>query len=215
MDREAYFKSISNNQSPLLLLQDDFSVLLKAREEQEENFIEVYLAFADKLEKFPSDAAKTRAAFIKLQCKGTDTEDLYNEYSESWGIPKFEDDLVAHSDFKNGFLWTFRDHSSTWNEDEEARNWFYNHIEGRFVRRYEFYSGDTGPEELLLIESGEYKHILRSIVKKHEDYSPLISPVFSKSELEDFYIEHDPEMYGSDTKQILQIIQQNPNWNNS
>jgi hypothetical protein len=212
MYRDSYFREISSYSSPLLLLQDEFPALLKARAEQDESYLDVYLQFADKLEKSPWDAAKTRAAFIKLQCKGTDTEDLFNEYSESWGIPKFEDELVAYRDFRNGFLWTFRDHSTSWNEDEEARTWFYNHPEGRFARRYEYYSGDTGPEELLLIESGEYKHILRCIVKKHEDFSPLISPVFSKSELEDFYAEHDPSLYGSTSKDILQIIQQNPNW---
>lgn len=212
MDRIAYFENISKVESPLLLLKESLDDLFKKRESDGDESLKAFLSFASQLESFNTDPAKTRAAFIRLQCQGINTEDLFNEYAESWGIPKFQEDLVTENDFKNGFLWTFRDHTTSWVEDEEARNWFYNNIEGRFARRYEYYSYDKGQEELLLIESGEFKNILYSIINKHQDYSPLISPVFSKAELETFFKEYDESVYGFEKERLFGIVKQNLNW---
>ena len=212
MDRTTYFEKISKVQSPLLLLPDSHDALYKARESDDEISLNIYLSFASELEAFNTDPAKTRAAFIRLQCQGINTEDLFNEYAESWGVPIFQEGLVTADDFKNGFLWTFRDHTTSWCEDEDARTWFYNNIEGRFARRYEYYSYDKGQEELLLIESGDFKQILGSIINKHQDYSALISPVFSKAELESFYAEYDETIYGFEKKELINIIKQNQNW---
>ena len=212
MDRASYFENISKVESPLLLLKESFDDLLKARESDSDESLNAFLSFAGKLETFNTDPAKTRAAFIRLQCQGINTEDLFIEYAESWGIPKFQEGLVTIDDFKNGFLWTFRDHTTSWCEDEEARTWFYNNIEGRFARRYEYYSYDKGQEELLLIESGEFKQMLSSIINKHQDYTALISPVFSKAELESFYSKYDETIYGFEKKELISIIRQNRNW---
>ena len=63
-----------------------------------------------------------------------------------------------------------------------------------------------------MIESGEFKQILNSIINKHQDYTALISPVFSKAELESFYAEYDETIYGFEKKELINIIKQNKNW---
>lgn len=212
MDRSFYFETLHVIESPLFLVKHDLDNLFKARETDSTESINIYLSVAKHLESLDIDEAKTRGAFIRLQCKGIDTEDMFEEYRESWGIPKFEDNLVSFGDFKNGFLWTFRDHSTSWSEDTEARSWFYNHIEGRFARRYEYYACDRGPEELLLIESGDYKSMLESLVKKHDDYSPLASPVFTEEELLAYYFSFDEDHSNISREDLLEILKQNRNW---
>jgi len=209
MERSTYFDSVSKCRSPLLDLASALEGVAKAIQR---DATQELLGFADHLEGLNNHSAKARAEFIRLQIRGIDTEDLFESYRESWGIPRFEDDLVRVTDFKNGFLWTFRDHSSSWNEDTEARNWFYAHVEARFARRYEFWSCDRGPEEMLLMESGDYKHLLTAIVTKHADFSPLVSDVFSRNELRAFYDNHDENENGFAKESLLEILQQNINW---
>jgi hypothetical protein len=209
MDRVTYFENIRSVESPLLLLTAGIDKIMLAAAN---DCVDELLAFADQLSAIGTVPATTRAAFIKLQCKGINTEDLFEAYCESWGIPRFEEDLIKVDDFKNGFLWTFRDHTSSWSEDEEARDWFYTHHEARFARRYEYWGRDSGPEEMLLMESGDYKSMLWSIVKKHADYTPFISPVFSQEELVIFYDQFDEREYDFDIESLLQIMEQNPNW---
>ena len=212
MDRTAYFEQIKLIQSPLLLVPGAFDYLLKARAFDSAESMHIYVAFAEQLQSFNTTEAKTRSAFIKLQCQGINTEDMFAEYHEGWGIPKFTEGLVTHDDFKNGFLWTFRDHTSSWTEDEEARSWFYTNPEARFARRYEYYSCDRGPEELLLIESGDFKSILALMITKHGDLTALVSPAFSKAELHTFYVNHDESLTGFAKEEVLEMITQNPNW---
>lgn len=209
MERSSYFEYIKLNQSPLLQVSNELDNVFEATANNE---IEELLSFANLLSDLGTVSAKARAAFIRLQIGGIDTEDLFEEYRESWGIPKFEEELVTINDFKNGFLWTFRDHTTSWSEDIEAREWFYTNIEARFARRYEFWSCDRGPEEMILLESGDYKYILFSIINKHGDYSPFISPVFSHNELRLFYDNYKEDGNGFYKESLFEIMKQNINW---
>jgi len=209
MGRTSYFENIKLNQSPLLQVCNSLEIIFDATANNE---IEELLSFANQLSDLGTTSARARAAFIRLQIGGIDTVDLFEEYRESWGIPKFHEDLVTIDDFKNGFLWTFRDHTTSWGEDVEAREWFFTNIEARFARRYEFWSCDRGPEEMILLESGDYKNILVSIVNKHGDYSPFISPVFSHEELRLFYDNYDEDGDGFYKESLFEIMKQNINW---
>jgi len=209
MERIAYFENIKQATSPLLQLSGELDKVIKATASDS---IDLILAFADHLSDLNTAPANARATFIRLQCKGLNTEDLFEEYRESWGIPKFDENLVTVEDFKNGFLRTFRDHTTSWTEDAEAKDWFYTNIEARFARRYEFWSCDHGPEEMLLLESGGYKDILWSIVNKHADYTPFISPVFSQVELKSFYNKFNEKEFDFDKDSLLEIMEQNINW---
>jgi hypothetical protein len=119
---------------------------------------------------------------------------------------------VTVDDFKNGFLYTFRDHSTSWCEDGEARDWFFNSIEARFARNYEFWACDNGPEEILLNASGDYKNIMWTIVKDYQDYSALASAIFTKQDMQDFYNNFDEEKGSYYKEDLLEMIEENPNW---
>ncbi len=207
----SYFENIKLNPSPLSLVSRDLDDIMEAAAN---NQTDELLAFAKRVADLGTESSKARAAFIRLQIAGINTEDLFEEYRESWGIPKFEDDLLSIKDFKNGFLWTFRDHTTSWTDDVEAREWFYTHIEARFARRYEYWSLDHEREHMILLESGDYKNILYSIVNKHADYSPLVSPVFSHEELRIFFDNHDEDADGFFKEDLLEIMKQNINWEN-
>lgn len=212
MDRTAYFEEINSITSPLLLLSNQLDAIIKVRTNYLTEPIDVYLDFANQLLQLNSDAAKTRALFIRMQCGNIDTADFFETHRESWGIPKFQEDLVIVDDFKNGFLYTFRDHSTSWCEDGEARDWFFNSIEARFVHHYEFWACDNGPEEILLNTSGDYKNIMWTIVKDYQDYSALASAIFTKQDLQDFYNNFDEEKGDYYKEDLLEMIEENPNW---
>ncbi|MEJ8817969.1 hypothetical protein [Lacibacter sp. H407] len=198
--------------SPLLLLPDQFDTVIKERTNNLIETIDTYLNFADQLSELNSDAAKTRASFIRMQCGGNDTKEFFEQHRESWGIPKFEEELVTFEDFKNGFLYTFRDHSTSWCEDGEARDWFFKSVEARFVRQYQFWACDNGPEEILLSTSGDYKSIMWAIVRDYQDYSALVSPIFTKQDLQDFYNDFDEQKGDYEKEDLLEMIEENPNW---
>ena len=207
-DRKKYFDSINSNHSPILQFADRFDQLLK---DTESNSMEHLLLYASHLESSNVESIKARGTLIRLQCKGLEAEDLFEAYRESWGIPIFHENLLTVSDFKNGFLWKFRDHTSSWSEDQEAREWFYTNIEARFVRKYEFWSTDRGSEEVLFRKSGKYKEILSALIQEAE-FGPLISPVFTKEELQSFIDLHDEDDLGIQKEVLTDIIQQNINW---
>ena len=198
--------------SPLLLLRDQLDTVIKIRTDDLSEPNDIYLGFADQLSQLDSDTARTRAAFIRLQCGGIDTKDFFEQHRESWCIQKFDEDLVNVDDFKNGFLYTFRDHSTSWCEDGEARDWFFNSIEARFVRHYQFWACDNGPEEILFSTSGDYKSIMWTIVKDGQDYSALASAIFTKQDLQDFYNNFDEEKGDYYKEDLLVMIEENPNW---
>jgi hypothetical protein len=147
-----------------------------------------------------------------MQCGGIDTQDFFEQHRESWGIPKFEEDLLTVEDFKKGFLYTFRDHSTSWCEDGEARDWFFNSVEARFVRHYQFWACDNGAGEILLSASGDYKSIMWTIVKDYQDYSALASVIFTKQDLHDFYKDFGEGKGDYYKKDLLEMIEGNPNW---
>jgi hypothetical protein len=207
-DRKQYFDSINSNHSPILQFTDRFDQLLKA---SESNSIEDLLFYASYLESSDTDSVKARGTLIRLQCQGLEAEDLFEAYRESWGIPIFQENLLTVSDFKNGFLWKFRDHTGSWSEDQEARDWFYTSIEARFVQKYEFWSDDRGSEEMLFWKSGKYKEILSALILE-ADFGPLISPVFTKEELQSFIDRHDEDDLGIQKEALTDIIEQNINW---
>ena len=207
-DRKKYFDNINANHSPILQFTDRFDQLLKSAES---NSIEDLLFYAGYLESSDKDSVKARGTLIRLQCQGLEAEDLFEAYRESWGIPIFQENLLTVSDFKNGFLWKFRDHTGSWSEDQEARDWFYTNIEARFVRKYEFWSDDRGSEEMLFGKSGNYKDILSALILE-ADFGPLISPVFTKEELQSFIDRHDEDDLGIQKEALTDIIEQNINW---
>jgi hypothetical protein len=207
-DRKKYIDNIKSNHSPILQFTDHFDRLLKATEN---NSIEDLLVCASYLESSDTDSIKARGTLIRLQCQGLEAEDLFEAYRESWGIPIFHENLITVSDFRNGFLWKFRDHTSSWSEDQEAREWFYTNIEARFVRKYEFWSDDRGSEELMFGKSGVYKEILSALIQEAE-LGALISPVFTKEELQTFIDRHDEDDLGIQKEALTVIIEQNINW---
>ncbi len=207
-DRKKYFDHINANLSPILQFTDRFDQLLKAAKN---NSIEDLLFYASYLESSDADSIKARGTLIRLQCQGLEAEDLFEAYRESWGIPAFQENLLTVSDFKNGFLWKFRDHTSSWSEDEEAREWFYTNIEARFIREYEFWTDDRGSEERMFVKSGSYKEILSALIQEAE-FGPLISPVFTKEELQSFIDHHDEDDLGIQKEALTDIIEQNINW---
>jgi hypothetical protein len=212
MDRASYFEKINSVTSPLVLLPDLLDSLIKGRTNDLSETVDIYYDFAIKLSQIENDIAKTRAAFIRMQCGNIDTGKFFEQNRESWGIPKFDEYLVTVDDFSNGFLFTFRDHSTSWCEDREARNWFFNSIEGRLVRHYQFWACNDGPEEIILSKNGDYKNIMWTIVKDYQDYSALASAIFTKQDLQEFYKKFDEEKGDYDKEDLLEMIEENPNW---
>jgi hypothetical protein len=142
--------------------------------------IELKLKLAGQLEALGTEASKSRAAFIWKQ-----EADNFNANRESWGIPKFSEELVELDDFQDGFLWRFRAHSTSWGDNQHADEWFYTSLEARSVTRYEFWDCDEGPEKADIVFIGTYKTILQQLLADHV-HDVLISPVFSKEELAEY-----------------------------
>ncbi len=211
MGRQEYFDKIKAIHSPLLLLGNSLDIFLNSLSDNEPT-IESCIHIAKQLQTFDNNAAQTRAEFILKQCNGNISEDFFFEHCESWGIPKFEEELLLASDFKNGFLHTFRDHSTSWSEDQEAREWFYNHVECRFIKNYEFWACDNGPDEIILKENGNYKAMLWTLVKNHQDYYALVSPEFSFGELQKYAESFNEEDEAIEKEELLEILSNNPNW---
>jgi hypothetical protein len=214
MNREFYFQQINSIDPPLLFLPNSLELIINNRTSDLSESTEPYFKFADMLSQFHNNAAKSRAEYIRMQCRGIPTKAFFEKHQESWGIPKFKEELVTDDDFKNGFLYTFRDHTTSWCEDTEARQWFFKNIEARFVRHYRLFSYDNGLDEIIISFSGNYGSIMWEIVKGNQDYSALSSPFFTRQDLQNFYIEYDEAIGGFDKETILEYLQENPNWQN-
>jgi hypothetical protein len=212
MGRASYFEKITSVATPLLLLPHQLEMIIGARTNDLSESTHIYLDFAEQLSQINTESASSRAEFIRMQCDGKRANDFFEQHRESWGIPKFEEDLVNADDFRNGFLYVFRDHSTSWCEDGEARDWFFNSVEAKFLRHYQFWACDKGQEEILLSTSGSYKDILWTIVKDYQDYSALASPVFTKQELQDFYDRFNETDGNYDKEDLIEMIECNPNW---
>ena len=171
------------------------------------NSIELRSKLAQRLESLGTEASKSRAAFIQNQ----DTEN-FNANREAWGIPSFSEELVAITDFKNGFLWKFRAHTTSWGDNQYADEWFYTSLEARSVTHYEFWECDEGPEKVNFVFTGTYKAILQQLLADHV-HEVLISPVFSKAELAEYIdnFSEDEEDYLLEDV-IEDYISRNPNY---
>ncbi|MBF9221742.1 hypothetical protein [Hymenobacter ruricola] len=162
---------------------------------------------AQRLEFLETEASKSRAAFIQSQ----DAEN-FNQNRELWGIPNFSEELVEIDDFKDGFLWRFRAHSTSWGDNQYADEWFYTSLEARSVIRYEFWDCDEGPEKADVVFTGTYKAILQQLLADHV-HEVLISPVFSTDELNEYIdnFSEDEEDYLLEDV-IEDYISRNPNY---
>ncbi|MBO2012081.1 hypothetical protein [Hymenobacter negativus] len=169
--------------------------------------IELRADLAQRLDDLGTEASKSRAAFIRSQ----DSEN-FNTNRESWGIPNFSEELVEIDDFKNGFLWRFRAHSTSWGDNQHADEWFYTSLEARSVTRYEFWDCDAGPEKADIVFTGTYKAILQQLLADHI-HDVLVSPVFSAEELTQYIdnFSEDEEDYSLDDV-IEDYISRNPNY---
>lgn len=212
MNRHSYFPEINNVPSPLLLLTEDTDLLIQIRASELCDNIDLYRSFSNQLKRHNSEAAQTRAEFILRQLEGDISEHFFLNHCEKWGIPIFKEELVTAADFKYGFLWTFRDHSTSYVEDQEARHWFYTHKEAQFIMNYEFWHCDNGNEEISIQQYGSYAAIIRRFVKQQQ-YEALISPIFSKTDLRTFMVSYDEEREGLPIEDVLEILENNPNWN--
>ena len=168
--------------------------ILDARSASLDEPLSLYEAAARELR--PS--APARADFIEAQCRGEEATELFEIYREAWGIPKFDEGLVTAADFRRGFLWTFRDHTSAWSHDVEARDWFYTSPEARFARRLELWSEDDGDEECTDSREGPWAQLVRAMFSDgQDDLAALVSPVFSAAEFGAFrkqLLEDAPEL---------------------
>ncbi|WP_046246183.1 hypothetical protein [Hymenobacter terrenus] len=169
---------------------------------------DLQLELARRLEVLNTDAAKSRAAFIRSQDAGS-----FSANRKAWGIPEFPEELVTVDDFNDGFLWRFRAHTTSWGHNQQADEWFYTSLEARSVTRYEFWECDEGPEKLGFVFVVDYKSILQQLLADHV-YEVLISPAFSKEELTQYiarFSEHEEDY--SLEEVIEDYISQNPNYN--
>jgi predicted DNA-binding protein len=169
--------------------------------------IELRLELAQRLEALETEASRSRADFILNQ-----NAENFNANREAWGVPNFSEELVTIDDFKNGFLWVFRAHTTSWSDNQYANEWFYTSLEASSVTRYEFWNCDEGPEKVDFILTGNYKSIIEQLLAEHI-YEVLISPAFSKEELAEYIdnFSEDDENYSLD-EVIEEYISQNPNF---
>ncbi len=213
-NRDEYFRLLKPITSPLALLNKELlNKLSEINETELSKPADIHFEIIDALKQVGSTAALSRAEFIRLQCTDVECDTFFNANCESWGIPLFQEDILNASDFKFGFLYRFRDHSTSWNEDYRARNWFYNHLEARFANNWQFWICDNGPDELLYTETGNYKSLLYTLAKKYEDYEALKSPVFTTEDLNAFAIEHGKQNKKMTIEELTNnYLIENPNW---
>ena len=168
---------------------------------------ELRLELAQRLETLETEASKSRAAFIRNQ-----NAENFNANREAWGVPNFSEELVEIGDFKNGFLWRFRAHTTSWSDNQHADEWFYTSLEARSVTRYEFWNCDEGPGKVNFVVSGNYKSILQQLLTDHI-HEVLISPVFSNAELTEYidnFLEDEEDYLLEEV--VEDYISRNPNY---
>lgn len=174
--------------------------------------IEPYLEIAAEMEKINESRFITRALFIREQVNGNLGKEIFDQYCDDWDIWEFPEEILTVEDFKRGFLWKFRDHTTSWMANDKAKGWFLTSPEALFVRRYEFWSCDNGFDKCIEVREGDYKTILESLLRDG-DYKVLCSSVFSKVELDEFIKSYNPK---TDALPIEEIIEEyiicNPNF---
>ena len=174
--------------------------------------IELYLKAAEQLEATNRVNYMTRAKFINEQIDGNSGKEIFDKFREDWEIWNFDENILTVDDFKRGFLWRFRDHTTSWNDNQKAKGWFLMSPEGRFARRYEFWTCDNGFDECIEVIEGSYKEILVSLLKKG-DYEVLCSPVFSFDDLNHFIKSYVTKHGDYSIDEIIEdYIEANPNY---
>lgn len=213
-NRTEYFRSIQQVKSPLILLPTELlHQLREIRTDDLSESTELYFAIATALDEIGSEESRSRAEFVRMQCKGEECKLFFHNHCESWGIPIFKEGILNSNDFEHGFLWCFRDHTSSWMEDYLARDWFYNSIESQFVRKWELWNSDNDDDELSYVEYGNYKEILLILANKYQDYEALKSGVLQLDDLRAFLnaFNSDSGDYYKD-ELIEDYVSKNPNW---
>jgi hypothetical protein len=191
---------------------DQIELLASIRTNDFSEPIDPYLKVADQLEATYRHNYITRAKFIREQCVDGSDKEIFDKHREDWDIWNFDENILSVEDFKRGFLWCFRDHTTSWNDNQKAKTWFLTSPEGLFVRRYEFWTWDRGYDECIEVREGSYKEILISLLKDG-DYEVLSSPVFSKAELQDFISNYNPKNGDYAIEDIIEdYIEANPNY---
>jgi tetratricopeptide (TPR) repeat protein len=148
------------------------------------------LGVAAELEQLGLPEAAARAEFIQHQCAGDSADGLFDTYRERWGIPDYREDLVLAEDFRHGFLWHFRDHSTAFSDNMQAKTWFLCSPEARFVQAYDFEGGleGQGPYKALLERDVAWGlpgslEVLDSPVFTLDDYRRFANdPAFTKAQ---------------------------------
>jgi hypothetical protein len=190
----------------------DIYLLASARSNNLSEPLDIYLKIVNELEAANNPNNISRAKFITEQINGNRGKEIFDANREEWGINNFEEDILAVDDFKRGFLWCFRDHTTSWRDNQKAKTWFLNSIEAIFIRRYEFWTCDNGFDECIDVREGSYKEILLSLLKDG-DYEVLSSPVFTKEELNDFVKKYNPQSGDFTIEGIIEdYIESNPNY---
>ncbi len=173
---------------------------------------DLYFKVANELQSTNRHDYISRANFVLEQLNDRDGRETFDKFREDWGIWNFDENILTVDDFKRGFLWRFRDHTTSWNDNQKAKTWFLTSPEGIFIRRYEFWTCDKGFDECIEVREGSYKEILLSLLKDG-DYEVLCSPVFSKSELTDFIKTYQPQNGDYEIDEIIEdYIEVNPNY---
>ncbi len=196
----------------MLISSNQLQKLLKSRANVLSEPVDLYLEIADEFEHTGKEELKARAIFIREQCEGKSGQLVFDKYREIWGIPNFRENILSVDDFKRGFLWTFRDHTTSWSDNQNAKVWFLTSEEARFVRHYEFWSWDNEFDECLEKRDGTYKTILDDLLKDG-DYEVLQSPVYTNEELFGFIKSYFPKDGDFTIEEIIEdYISKNPNF---
>jgi tetratricopeptide (TPR) repeat protein len=133
---------------------------------------------------------------------------------ERWGIPDYREDLVLAEDFRDGLLWRFRDHSTAFSDNMQAKTWFLCSPEARFVQQYDFEGGleGQGPYKALVEREVAWGlpgsiSVLDSPVFGLGDYRRLGSdPAFAKAQQELQWALRDAHARGGD----LELLEPRP-----
>jgi tetratricopeptide (TPR) repeat protein len=161
-----------------------------ARTERHSDPRQAALDMAAQLEDAGLPEAAARAEFIRRQCTGERVDALFGTYRERWGIPDYREDLVLAKDFRHGFLWHFRDHSTAFSDNLQAKTWLLCSPEARFVQAYDFEGGleGEGPYKALVEREVAWGlpgsiEVLDSPVFTLDDYRRFASdPAFEKAQ---------------------------------
>jgi tetratricopeptide (TPR) repeat protein len=166
--------------------------LQAARAKRHSDPREAALGVAAALEDAGLPEGAARAEFIRRQCAGKRADGLFDAHRERWGIPDYREDLVLAEDFRHGFLWRFRDHSTAFSDNYQALTWFLCSPEARFVQAYDFEGGleGEGPYKALMEREVAWGlpgtiEVLDSPVFTLDDYRRFASdPAFTKARQE-------------------------------